>query len=109
MLVSVALEWRTIDYPRRHLYFLGIHTRLKACVYHEKKIKRLLILKASMLCRFVTFQWKNTLSKGCCLYRQEHVICSCYNYNNQINARALIGQSDVGYCAGKPTEKSRVF
>ena len=30
-------------------------------------------------------------------------------YNNQINARALIGQSAVGYCAGKPTEKSHVF
>ena len=30
-------------------------------------------------------------------------------YNNQINARALIGQLAVGYCAGKPTEKSRVF
>ena len=30
-------------------------------------------------------------------------------YNNQINARALIGQSAVGYCAGKPTENSRVF
>ena len=30
-------------------------------------------------------------------------------YKNQINARALIGQSAVGYCAGKPTEKSRVF
>ena len=27
----------------------------------------------------------------------------------RINARALIGQSAVGYCAGKPTEKSRVF
>ena len=24
-------------------------------------------------------------------------------YNNQINARALIGQSAVGYCAGKPS------
>ena len=24
-------------------------------------------------------------------------------------ARAVIGQSAVGYCAGKPTEKSRVF
>ena len=32
-----------------------------------------------------------------------------YLYNNQINARALIGQSAVGYCAGEPTEKSRVF
>ena len=33
-------------------------------------------------------------------------------YNNQIKARALIGQAvgqAVGYCAGKPTEKSRVF
>ena len=30
-------------------------------------------------------------------------------YNNQINERALIGQSAVVYCAGKPTEKSRVF
>ena len=26
-------------------------------------------------------------------------------YNNQINARALIGQSAMGYCAGKPMEK----
>ena len=35
----------------------------------------------------------------------------CYHllYNNQINARPLIGLSAVGYCAGKPTEKSRVF
>ena len=32
-----------------------------------------------------------------------------YLYNNQINARALIGQSAMGYCAGKPMEKSRVF
>ena len=30
-------------------------------------------------------------------------------YNSQINVRALIGQSAMGYCAGKPTEKSRVF
>jgi len=31
-------------------------------------------------------------------------------YNNQINARALIGQSALVYqCAGKPTEKSRVL
>ena len=30
-------------------------------------------------------------------------------YNNQINARAVIGQSAEGYCAGKPTEKSRVL
>ena len=32
-----------------------------------------------------------------------------YLYNNQINARVLIGQAAVGYCAGKPTEKSPVF
>ena len=30
-------------------------------------------------------------------------------YNNQINAHALIGQSAMVYCAGKPTEKSRVL
>ena len=30
-------------------------------------------------------------------------------YNNQINARVLIALSAVGYCAGKPTEKSLVF
>ena len=30
-------------------------------------------------------------------------------YNNQINARALIGQLAMVYCAGKPMEKSRVF
>ena len=30
-------------------------------------------------------------------------------YKNQINARALIGQSAIIYCAGKPTEKSRGF
>ena len=49
-----------------------------------------------------------------------HTECTVYNTrllfvaylllcNNQINARALIGLSAVGYCAGKPTEKSRVF
>ena len=30
-------------------------------------------------------------------------------YNNQISEHALIGQSAVGYCASKPTEKLRVF
>ena len=30
-------------------------------------------------------------------------------YNNQIYVHAVIGQSAVGYCAGKPTEKSLVF
>ena len=30
-------------------------------------------------------------------------------YNNQLNARALIGQSAMGYCAGKPMGKSRGF
>ena len=34
----------------------------------------------------------------------------CLHYSgNQINACALIGQSAVGYCASKPTEKLRVF
>ena len=30
-------------------------------------------------------------------------------YTNRINARALIGQSAMVYCASKPMEKSRVF
>ena len=30
-------------------------------------------------------------------------------YNNQINTRALIGQSAMVYCAGKVVEKSRVL
>ena len=30
-------------------------------------------------------------------------------YNSHMDARALFGQSDVVYCASKPTEKSRVF
>ena len=29
--------------------------------------------------------------------------------NNQVNARALIGQSAMVYCAGKLMEKSRIF
>ena len=33
----------------------------------------------------------------------------CMLYNNQINARALIGQSAVVYCASKTMEKSRGF
>ena len=31
-----------------------------------------------------------------------------YLYNNKINARVLIGQSAMVYCAGKPMEKSGV-
>ena len=30
-------------------------------------------------------------------------------YNNKINARVLIGQSAMVYCAGKPMEKSRIL
>ena len=30
-------------------------------------------------------------------------------HNNQVNVRALIGQAAIGYCAGKPMEKSLVF
>ena len=39
----------------------------------------------------------------------EKALNNLHLYNSQINARALIGQSVVGYCAGKPTEKPRVF
>ena len=45
------------------------------------------------------------------IFVTEHYNIMLYQdlHNNQINARALIGQSAVVYCAGKPTEKSRVF
>ena len=42
-----------------------------------------------------------TRKNGSCKY--------CKLYSKQINARALIGQSAVVYCASKPMEKSRVF
>ena len=42
-------------------------------------------------------------------YPMIHFLIIYILYNNQINEHALIGQSAVGYCAGKPTEKSRVF
>ena len=48
-------------------------------------------------CCFVTF--------GKQRQRNEHRIL----YNNQINARALISQSAMVYCASKPMEKSRVL
>ena len=38
-----------------------------------------------------------------------YTYCIVFYIYNQINARALIGQSAVGYCYYKPTEKSRVF
>ena len=38
-----------------------------------------------------------------------HLMLYYYLYNNKINARVLIGQSAMVYCAGKPMEKSRVF
>ena len=39
----------------------------------------------------------------------KNLIQYLFLYNNQINARLLIGQSAMVYCAGKPKEKSRVF
>ena len=50
-----------------------------------------------------------------CKILHEIIMFSSYSteysslYNNQINARALIGQSAMVYCAGKPMEKSRVL
>ena len=37
------------------------------------------------------------------------MLCFRVLYNNQINARSLIGQSAVGYCAGKPTESRATY
>ena len=42
------------------------------------------------------------------IFQKEYWIIT-HLYNNHINVRALIGQSAVDYCAGKPTEKSRIF
>ena len=52
-----------------------------------------------MLYTFVALQFYT-----CMLIQHSYV----YLYNNQINARGLIGQSAVGYCHYKPTEKSPV-
>ena len=44
------------------------------------------------------------------LEQEENIVIEqSYLYNNKINARVLIGQSAMVYCAGKPMEKSRVF
>ena len=47
----------------------------------------------------------NILNQG--MWR--HLAVDYTLHNNKINVHALIGQSAMGYCAGKPTEKSRVF
>ena len=47
-----------------------------------------------------------------CVYRKntfKWLVGYAMLYDNQKNARTLIGQSAVGYCTGKPMEKSRVF
>ena len=44
-----------------------------------------------------------------CRFERQCTCRYCTLYNNQINARALIGKSAMGYCAGKLMEKSRVF
>jgi len=53
---------------------------------------------------FVFPQWQgyNAITFAHCF--QTEVIIRLYN--NQINARALIGQSAMVYCASKPLEKS---
>ena len=43
------------------------------------------------------------------VYIYIYIYIYIYLYNNKINARVLIGQSAMVYCAGKPMEKSRVF
>ena len=48
-------------------------------------------------------------------FKNMRIIGSCFSvhyrvlYNNQIHVRTLIGQWAMGYCAGKPTEKSCMF
>ena len=45
---------------------------------------------------------------GCCVLPTSQVVYQSLD-NNQVNARALIGQSAVVYCASKRMEKSRVL
>ena len=61
------------------------------------------------------FSCSTNIPRGLSAYKPQKLVVYCLNnkyswlYNNQTNARAVIGQSAVGYCAGKPKEKSRVF
>ena len=50
-----------------------------------------------------------TMHKQTLVVIQIKIIAYYLLYNNQINAHALIGQSAMGYCAGKPMGKLRVF
>ena len=58
---------------------------------------------------YIAFYRPNILYLRSILEMENLLLVYHHLYNNQINARALIGQSAVGYCAGKPAENSRVF
>ena len=74
-------------------------------------IALLLILTNFMKHNFLFLRLEKTLKvRNMRLEQEENIVIEqSYLYNNKINARVLIGQSAMVYCAGKPMEKSRVF
>ena len=79
--------------------YLFFYVNFTLCVYIYSRMKTFSLASS---CTFVAFIFVRLSSAA----NQSNYVCL---YNNQINARALIGQSAVGYCYYKPTEKSRDF
>ena len=59
-------------------------------------------------CELPQYFWLVKVNKFAC-HLAIFFYMACRLYNNQINARALIGQSAMVYCAGELMEKSHVF
>ena len=74
-----------------------------------KVIRSILVLILSVNNSLYLLEYVHSTAKAELNFHLFYTLFYLFLYNNQINARALIGQSAVGYCAGKPTEKSRVF
>jgi len=80
-----------------------------AKVISRERLEGLLRLKVPVSQIATALQvFRQTAYKAMTEYNLKESRCSNL-YNNQINARALIGQSAMVYCASKPMEKSRVL
>ena len=59
------------------------------------------------------FSCSTNIPRGLSAYKRQKLVVYCliipYLHDSHINAHALIGQSAIGYCAGKPMEKSCIF
>ena len=75
---------------------------LPSCYLGNEVGKKSLKLKMDKICRPGPFRMTRPKLHG-----RKHLSLYNYLYNNKINARVLIGQSAMVYCAGKPMEKSR--